>query len=522
LQCATFEELRALVLEGPSAERDAEREVIRAQTKMMAEEIRLHRSAPALRVKVQELVRDREAVEKQLAAIPVKVDPAKIQAQQSVANKLKQLKEAIAAEDRRSRQLQDLATEIQRQVRNAEAALQTLQGKYGSLLSAPEWTLLRFKLDDDAVSTLDRLHRLSQERIESLRARGLPAPQEGQAPAAAEGLAALEAENERLTKELGLDQTNVARRVELEKRIATTKQAEENTRKELDHAEKAPVRQRQIQGERLARYEAVFDALKREEEALERIYERLRKRLEADARLSKLSLVVERVVDVEAWASRGEALLDLRKPPFSGKGALADMARKSLFKAWRNGSAQDTRQAMKAFIDEHTAAALDALAHGATPLDFGEWVFSTDHIAVRYGIQYEGVDIVHLSPGTRGVVLLTLYLALDEWDHRPLVIDQPEENLDPRSVYTDLVPFFREAARRRQIIMVTHNANLVVNTDSDQVIVAEAERTSPTALPTVTYRAGALEDPDVRSDVCRLLEGGEDAFRKRGQRYNVY
>jgi energy-coupling factor transporter ATP-binding protein EcfA2 len=108
-------------------------------------------------------------------------------------------------------------------------------------------------------------------------------------------------------------------------------------------------------------------------------------------------------------------------------------------------------------------------------------------------------------------VLLTLYLALDEWDERPLIIDQPEENLDPRSVYADLVPFFRDAARRRQIIMVTHNANLVVNTDSDQVIVAEAQRNAPNELPTFRYVAGGLEDPAIRNHVCRLLEGRENA-----------
>ena len=56
-------------------------------------------------------------------------------------------------------------------------------------------------------------------------------------------------------------------------------------------------------------------------------------------------------------------------------------------------------------------------------------------------------------------MLLTLYLGLDQWDRRPLVIDQLEENLDPSSVYDSLVPFFREAALRRQIVMVTHNAN---------------------------------------------------------------
>lgn len=53
-----------------------------------------------------------------------------------------------------------------------------------------------------------------------------------------------------------------------------------------------------------------------------------------------------------------------------------------------------------------------------TPLHVGEWLFSTEHIAVRYGIHYEGLALSNLSPGTRGVVLLTLYLALDQWDRR--------------------------------------------------------------------------------------------------------
>ena len=138
---------------------------------------------------------------------------------------------------------------------------------------------------------------------------------------------------------------------------------------------------------------------------------------------------------------------------------------------------------------------------------------------MHYGIQYEGLGLSTLSPGTRGVVLLTLYLALDQWDRRPLVIDQPEENLDPRSVYDDLRPFFRDASLRRQIVMVTHNANLVVNTDSDQVIVASAIRRAATELPLVTYAAGGLEDAQTRDDVCQILEGGREAFDKRRQRY---
>jgi predicted ATPase len=77
------------------------------------------------------------------------------------------------------------------------------------------------------------------------------------------------------------------------------------------------------------------------------------------------------------------------------------------------------------------------------------------------------VAIEQLSPGTQGIVLLLLYLAIDQQDRRPLIIDQPEENLDPNSVFEVLVPHFREARKRRQVIVVTHNANLVVNTDAD-------------------------------------------------------
>ena len=94
------------------------------------------------------------------------------------------------------------------------------------------------------------------------------------------------------------------------------------------------------------------------------------------------------------------------------------------------------------------------------------------HPNFKYSIDYEGVDIRKLSPGTRGIVLLLLYLALDDADDRPLIIDQPEENLDPRSVFDELVGLFERAKTKRQVIMVTHNPNLVVNTDADQIIVA--------------------------------------------------
>ena len=154
--------------------------------------------------------------------------------------------------------------------------------------------------------------------------------------------------------------------------------------------------------------------------------------------------------------------------------------------------------------------------------ELSAWLYSTGHIKVQYGITYDGTPIERLSPGTRGVVLLLLYLAVDTHDMRPLFIDQPEENLDPRSVFTELVPHFRSAKQRRQVVIVTHNANLVVNTDADQIIIATSERTNDRALPSISYASGSIENPEIREAVCRLLEGGRRAFLDRERRYRIH
>lgn len=131
-----------------------------------------------------------------------------------------------------------------------------------------------------------------------------------------------------------------------------------------------------------------------------------------------------------------------------------------------------------------------------------------------------------LSPGTKGIVLLILYLAVDVRDIRPLIIDQPDENLDNLSTYEILRAYFREAKKRRQIIIITHNPNLVVNTDAEQVIVAESTLRA-NGLPAMAYTCGSLEagkgdgplTDSIRGAVCRIMEGGKNAFKMREKRY---
>ncbi|MGH7437281.1 MAG: TrlF family AAA-like ATPase [Polyangiaceae bacterium] len=510
LLCSTFAELRDTKLHAATEQVKAERQDIAAKTEQVGQQVALQRSLEAIKKKVQECERARLALEAELAKIPVKASDETVKAHAAAHHRLQELKNGIATEQRREQTAIELGQEIDRQVRATEQAWAALRQKYQHIVSPDDWAHISFQLNDAARPTLSRIAADIRANIVALRERGLRDHGD-----LAKGLSGLEAECAELTKALGLDQANAKRRVELDRHLTTAKLAEQNARTEQGKAENADGVIKQLRADRAEAYQRVFVALEEQAATLRGLYAPLHERLSADRRLEKLTFIVQRVVDGDSWASRGERLFDLRRAPFNGAGELAKVAQ-PLLAAWRTGTPEEVRAAMVAFLPQ---AAKQPPHQDVTNVQIGEWLFSTDHIRVQYAIRYDGLDLAQLSPGTRGVVLLTLYLALDQWDQRPLVIDQPEENLDPRSVYDDLRPFFRDAACRRQIIMVTHNANLVVNTDSDKVIVASSSRTLPTELPQVTYVAGGLEDRTIRDEVCRILEGGREAFEKRRQRY---
>ncbi len=346
-------------------------------------------------------------------------------------------------------------------------------------------------------------------------------------------LATINAEIVRLEGQLKADQRVRKQYSVLSNKISQETSALQTLQTRLDDARSAGERRRKLQEERNAAYERIFDAIVAEQDALEELYSPLKARLEeASGTLQKLTLSVFRNANATGWAEYAEEnLLDRRKAgPFKGQDALIEKANAELKPCWETGTAIEAKNSMIKFIGHYHR---DLLAHAPVPWDeharfrswlgnFAQWLFSTNHITVHYGISYDGVSIENLSPGTRGIVLLLLYLALDNADNRPLIIDQPEENLDPKSVFDELVPLFLEAKAKRQVIMVTHNANLVINTDSDQVIVAEASPApSGCGLPRLTYRAGGLEDSSIRKAVCDILEGGELAFQERARRLRL-
>jgi len=145
-------------------------------------------------------------------------------------------------------------------------------------------------------------------------------------------------------------------------------------------------------------------------------------------------------------------------------------------------------------------------------------LYGLEYVQPRYILRWEGKELSMLSPGERGILLLVFYLLIDQGD-MPLVIDQPENNLDNYTVAKVLVHCIREARKRRQVFIVTHNPNIAVVCDADQVIHASMDKTNGNTV--ITYTSGSLESQIISQHVTNVLEGTRMAFDVRGAKYDV-
>lgn len=159
--------------------------------------------------------------------------------------------------------------------------------------------------------------------------------------------------------------------------------------------------------------------------------------------------------------------------------------------------------------------------------------FVENNFRLSFEVSYKNDPLQKMSPGKKGTVLLILFLQISTANY-PILIDQPEDNLDNRTIYKLLCSMIKRKKQDRQIIIVTHNANLVVGTDSENVIVAnqqgQIDGTSQTYK--FEYVNGPIEysfidetEPNelrhhgIREHVCDILEGGEEAFENRERKY---
>ena len=123
-------------------------------------------------------------------------------------------------------------------------------------------------------------------------------------------------------------------------------------------------------------------------------------------------------------------------------------------------------------------------------------------------------EFSQLSLGQQQSVLLALILSSDS--KRPLIIDQPEDNLDSEFIFHTFVPVLRRAKERRQVIIVTHNANIAVLGDAEQLIVLKTNRDRSQIVA-----RGSIDDPTARDAACKILEGAKEAFSRRARIYGI-
>ena len=434
----------------------------------------------------------------------------------------------------RLKTIEDLNTAATHLVGTAEQTrLAAMQQKYAAAgLTIDEWKVFQLRFTGDTSAAISAA-RNRTDRAMKIAVDGDPAVKIDTAtvPHSQWPLNLLKAERDKIKAAVGIDADRKRKYDESQRQIASDELALTRVDAQIARAQGADARRIEHIELRRKLYFQVFEQLTKEEGVLSTLYAPLKARLiDARGALGKLAFVTERTIDLDGWCERGEDHFDLRSGNrVRGRGSIKKLAEEHLVPAWRSGTAEEVAAAMDTFRTEIQKEMKKLPPWVPNEIErrrawykaISAWLYSTDHIRLRYGIEYDGVAIEQLSPGTRGVVLLLLYLAVDLHDRRPLIIDQPEENLDPNSVFEELVPHFRDARKRRQVIIVTHNANLVVNTDADQVIVASSVRGDGAGLPDIAYETGSLENSEIRGLVCQILEGGERAFLERERRYRL-
>jgi ABC-type lipoprotein export system ATPase subunit len=149
------------------------------------------------------------------------------------------------------------------------------------------------------------------------------------------------------------------------------------------------------------------------------------------------------------------------------------------------------------------------------PEGFYDFLFSLDYLHYNYELMQGRKKLEQLSPGERGALLLIFFLLLDK-DDKPIILDQPEDNLDNQSVANILVPFIKKAKNNRQIIIVTHNPNLAIVSDAEQVIYVKLDKEDNNKF---SYISGSIENPKINYQIVTVLEGAMPAFKKRKDKY---
>lgn len=307
-----------------------------------------------------------------------------------------------------------------------------------------------------------------------------------------------------------------------------------------------------------AEIEAFVQEKKKQDEALDRIQSTA---AEIEQQGKALSAAVDRI---EATIDERQAAVELLEEIFNSQprnlqGEMSFSMEQRLSTTAQEGLSQRlNRQQASDFVDRESGVKLElcqekvseflmAIHSGEQKMIKGQ---DPEEVAidvllaapeVRFAAEIEddqigGFETSTMTPGKQALFALTLILNESE-EAWPLLIDQPEDDLDSRSIYEVLVKYLSERKQERQIIMVSHDANLVIGADSEQVIVTNrhGDDRQNKGGRMFGYFSGSLEHSGERKDspitfelggirehACEILDGGEEAFRKRQEKYKFH
>jgi len=208
---------------------------------------------------------------------------------------------------------------------------------------------------------------------------------------------------------------------------------------------------------------------------------------------------------------------------------------KNLVDNWTNSYGSNTKQKVESFLSQALSDSI-VLKSYKEMKDLTKGLLTANWYSISYKLSYQNDTFEKMSDGKKAFVILKLLLEFSDKEC-PILIDQPEDSLDNRAIYNELVTYLKQKKKSRQVILVTHNANIVVNADAEEVIVSNqhGDDSKNHGAIKFQYVSGSientmpkdqkidivLESQGIREHVCEILEGGIDAFKKRENKYAI-
>ncbi len=417
----------------------------------------------------------------------------KLQAETALTRDEERLKRTVAIPDELSQEWQEMRNRWHERLQSALADLSQAESRQKPLLQQDASQIIR-ELEDGLSSVFSQgaeLIQRSQVKLTDLRQRWEKSRRD------------LDEELWRIRKELGtqaLDPEHLLsltrEKAQLEQELALLRQAE------AEAAELKQQRRKLLQALRDARWEAFRLREKRAQEITARIGERVKVEVRYRGQRKEYA---EALVDFFSGSRIPRKDLEsiAQNEQIADGMALVELARKS----------KEELTDKTGLSDAQAQRLLDFLNQDASRWHALELLAPEDEVKVSLKVNDRWLELEKLSSGQRATAMLLILLTQTQ---HPLIIDQPEDDLDNRFIYEDVVRLLREQKERRQVIAATHNPNIPVLAHAELIVALEAG--SEYARIAVQ---GGMDHPKVQNEVRRVMEGGAEAFRRRAEKYGL-